>query len=314
MIDNCYNIGLTALQNAQVSVDNASNNIANADTPGYQKTNTVYETSESITINGITVGTGADITSIESQKNKFVEAQYLDASADLAAQNAGLEYLHQLDSLFNQTDGGLNATLGNYSTAWGELATDPDSLSGREALLGETSTLIYGLNSTSQQLETIETTIKTEIQSDVNEANQLITDIALANSQIAANPSDTQAISERDQMIRELNDIIGVNVINEENGQVTILTEEGLPLVDGTETHNLVYGNTQTSQSLTRASTYVGDIEYSGESSEEILMEFVSSGTDGTAQFKVSLDSGNTWLEDENGNTALYTAGDENSR
>lgn len=313
MIDNCYNIGLTALQNAQVSVDNASNNIANADTPGYQKTNTVYETSESITINGITVGTGADITSIESQKNKFVEAQYLDASADLAAQNAGLEYLHQLDSLFNQTDGGLNATLGNYSTAWGELATDPDSLSGREALLGETSTLIYGLNSTSQQLETIETTIKTEIQSDVNEANQLITDIALANSQIAANPSDTQAISERDQMIRELNDIIGVNVINEENGQVTILTEEGLPLVDGTETHNLVYGNTQTSQSLTRASTYVGDIEYSGESSEEILMEFVSSGTDGTAQFKVSLDSGNTWLEDENGNTALYTAGDENS-
>ncbi len=313
MLDNCYNIGLSALLNAQSSVNNASNNIANANTPGYQKTNTIYEPNESITINGISIGTGANIVSIESQRNIFLEAQYLDCSADLSMQNAAYSYLSQLDTLFNPTDGGLAAAISSFAAAWNELATDPDSLSGREALLGETATVVYDFNATAQQLENVEAAINTEIQSDIAEANDLIDDLAELNSHILANPTDTQAISQRDQLVRELNEIIGVDVINKEDGQITILTEEGLPLVDGTETHHLAYGNPQTTQSLTKSSTYSGEVQFSGDSSEEILMEFVSAGPDGTAQFKVSLDGGKTWLEDSNGNTMLYTAGDEDA-
>lgn len=314
MLSSLYNLGLSALQNAQTSVDNASNNIANANTSGYQKTTTEYESSSSIIINGLTVGTGADITAITSSRDQFVETQYLDASADLANENAALEYLYQLDSLFNQSDDtGLGAILEEYSSAWSDLATDPDSESAREALLGYASTLIYTLNSTAEELETMEATINSEIQSQITDANTLIDDIAEANAQILANPDDTTAISARDENIRTLNELIGVTVINEEDGQVTILTEEGYSLVDGTETHHLAYGSARATESLTRASDYTGDIEYSGNSSEEYLIEFVSSGTDGTAQFKVSLDGGETWLEDEDGNTAIYTAGDEDS-
>lgn len=313
MINNLYNIGLKSLQNAQVSIDNASNNIANADTPGYQQTEAVYETGDSITIQGLTVGTGADVVAIQSAFDEFVEAQYLDASADLACQNAAYQYLYQLDSLLNQTDGGLSTSLDDFFLAWNDLSTDPDSLSAREALLGETQTLIYGLNSTAEQLEGVEESINTEIQSEISEANQLIEDIALSNAAIAANPNDLQAIAERDQMIRNLDAIIGVNALYKSNGEVTIMTEEGYTMVDGTETHSLVYGDPNATASLIRDSDYDGTIEFSGSSSEELLLEFVSTGPDGTAEFKVSTDGGNTWLEDENGDTMLYTAGDENS-
>nr|WP_321258303.1 flagellar hook-associated protein FlgK [uncultured Pseudodesulfovibrio sp.] len=313
MINNLYNIGLKSLQNAQVSIDNASNNIANADTPGYQQTEAIYETGDSITIQGLTVGTGADVVAIQSAFDEFVEAQYLDASADLACQNAAYQYLYQLDSLLNQTDGGLSTSLDNFFLAWNELSTDPDSLSAREALLGETQSLIYGLNSTAEQLEGVEESINTEIQSEISEANQLIEDIALSNAAIAANPNDLQAIAERDQMIRNLDAIIGVNALYKSNGEVTIMTEEGYTMVDGTETHSLVYGDPNATASLIRDSDYDGTIEFSGSSSEELLLEFVSTGPDGTAEFKVSTDGGKTWLEDENGDTMLYTAGDENS-
>ena len=313
MINNLYNIGLKSLQNSQVSIDNASNNIANADTPGYQRTEAVYETGDSITTNGLVVGTGADVVAIQSEMDKYVEAQYLDASADLACQNASLEYLAQLDALFNQTDGGLNETLGEFFDAWNELITDPDSLAGREALIGETQTLIYELNSTSEQLETMETTLNTEIQSEIDEANQLIEDIAAANAAITANPDDLQAISDRDQMIRELDAIIGIDALYKENGAVTLLTDEGFMLVDGAETHSLVYGDPKATESLFRDSEYDGSVQFSGSSSEEILIEFTSTGTDGSAEFKVSTDGGNTWLTDENGDTMLYTAGDENA-
>jgi flagellar hook-associated protein 1 FlgK len=313
MINNLYNIGLSALQNAQVSVDNASNNIANADTEGYQRTEVVYETGYSINLYGLDMGTGAEVVALQSQFDKFVEAQYLDASADLATQNASLEYLSQLDNLLNQTDGGLNETLGDFFDAWNELTTDPDSLAGREALLGETETLIYALNSTMEQLEGIESSINNEIQSGIDEANQLIEDIAVANVSIVANPDDLQAISDRDAIIRELDAIIGVQALYKENGEVTILSEEGYTLVDGTQTHSLVYGDPQVTSSLLRESDYDGTLEYSGTSSEELLIEFVSTGTDGTAQFRASTDGGNTWLEDEDGSTQLFTAGNESS-
>ncbi|QJB57223.1 flagellar basal body rod C-terminal domain-containing protein [Pseudodesulfovibrio sp. zrk46] len=313
MLNTTLNIGQTALQNAQVGVNNASNNIANADTEGYQKTEVVQETSSSITSYGLTVGTGADATAIIASFNEFVEAQYLDASADLAMQNAAIEYLTQLDSLLNQDeDEGISVALNEYLDAWNELVTDPDSLSAREALLGETESLVYALNSTMDTLENTVDAIDDEIQTEVDEANQIIDDIAALNVSIAANPDDTQAISERNQLIRDLDEIIGVDTIYQSNGQVTILTEEGNSLVDGSETHHLAYSDARTTESLVRDSTYTGEIAYSGTSGDELLIEFVSNGPDGTAQFKVSTDGGQTWLEDD-GNTMLYTADDEDN-
>ncbi|BDQ35506.1 flagellar hook-associated protein FlgK [Pseudodesulfovibrio portus] len=313
MINNLYSIATKALQNAQVSIDNASNNIANADTVGYQRTEVNYETSDSISIYGLSLGTGADVESILSQMDKFVEAQYLSAYADLSCETAALEYLSQLDSLLNQSDGGLNDTLSDFLTAWNDLTTDPDSLSAREALLGETETLIYALTSTIEQLESSVDAIDAEIQTEVSDANSLIDDIAALNAAIMANPGDNQAISDRDQLIRELDAIIGVETLYKESGSVTILTEEGYTMVDDTETHHLVYSSPKVTQSLLRDSTYEGSLEFEGETSEELLLEFVSTGADGTAQFRVSTDGGDTWLEDENGDTMLYTAGDENN-
>ncbi|ADU62129.1 MAG: flagellar hook-associated protein FlgK [Pseudodesulfovibrio sp.] len=311
MLTSLYNLASSALKNAQVSINNASNNIANADTEGYQRTEAAYETSYSISIYGLSVGTGANITSIISLKDQFVEAQYLDASADLNRESAALTYLNQLDSLLNQAEGGLSETLTDFFDAWNALTTDPDSLSAREDLLGIAETLVYALNSTADGLETMEAAINTEIEDAVSSANQLIADIAVANASIAASPDNNQLISDRDQMIRELNAIIGVQTIEQENGMVTILTDEGYSLVDGTETHSLVYGDATATSALVRASDYDGELAYSGTSSEEVLLKFVSSGADGTAQFKASLDGGKTWITDENGETMLYIAGDE---
>lgn len=313
MINNLYYIGLTSLQNSQVAISNASNNIANADTEGYQKTEVTYETGDSITVNGVTVGTGASVQSIQSTLDEFIEAQYLDASADLSRYSSALEYLSQLDSLLDQSDGGLSDTLEEFWSAWNDLASDPDSLSAREALLGVSETLASALNSTAEELELVEDTINDDIQSQIEDANDLIEDIAKLNAAIAQNPDDTQSISERSQLIRELDAIIGVSTIEQEDGTITVQTEGGKTLIDGTETHSLKYATARSTESLMRTSDYDGEIKFSGSSSEEILIEFVSSGTDGTAQFKVSLDGGESWVEDDDGNTMLYTAGDEDN-
>jgi flagellar hook-associated protein 1 FlgK len=314
MINTIYSIARSALQNAQVSLANVSSNIANADTEGYQRTTTNYSTNSSITIYGLSVGTGASVTSITAEWDSYVEAQYLDSSAELNRQNAALKYADQLDSLWDQDeDSGLAVTLNAFWNAWNDLITDPTSSSAREALLGAAETLAYSLSEAAEELETMTQTIDTEIAANVDDANDLIDSIAKANASIAANPDDTTAISERDQMIRDLNEIIGVDVLEQEDGTVTILTEEGYTLVDGSSTHHLAYAEARSTESLLRDSSYEGSLRFSGSSSEEILIEFVSAGADGAAQYKVSLDGGATWLTDGNGDTMLYTADGEDN-
>jgi len=315
MITNLYSIGSSALQNAQVSINNAANNISNADTEGYQKTVTTYESTSNISIYGLSVGTGATITSIQSTLDAFIEAQYLDASADLARESAAYEYLSQLDELLNQSDedSGLSTILSEFFDSWNALVTDPDSEAARTELLSVSETLAYALNTAAEQLSEVEDTINDEIREQVEDANDIIGDIAKLNAAIVANPDDQDSISTRDQLIRELDSLIGVDVQYREDGSVYIQTEEGYALVDGTQTHELVYAQARATQSLLRDSDYDGTIQYSGTSSEEILIEFVTDGADGTAQFRVSLDGGETWVEDEDGSTKLYTAGDEDS-
>ena len=312
MLNNLYTIGSSALRNAQVSINNASNNIANADTEGYQKTVTSYETSDSISIYGLSLGTGADIAAIKSTLDAFIEAQYLETSADLARESASYEYLSQLDELLNESDdSGLSTVLSEFFDAWNELVTDPDSEAGREELLSLSETLAYALNSAEEQLQSVVDTINSEIADQVDSANAIIDEIGALNASIVANPDDLEAIAQRDLLIRELDSIIGVDVQYRENGEVFVQTEEGYTLIDGTLTHNLVYSGAMTTESLLRESDYDGSLEYSGTSSEEILIEFVTDGADGTARFKVSLDGGETWVEDDDGSTMLYTAGDE---
>ena len=313
MLSNAYYIGQKALANAQVSINTTSNNIANSETEGYQSVNTNYSSSDSISVYGTSLGTGADV-SVSTNWDSFLETQYLSASADLASSSASYSYLSQMDSLFNQSDdSGLATALDEFLSSWSDLSTYPDSSAEREALLGEAETLIYSLNSTASELDEMTKAVNSEIIDQVNQANELIDSIALLNKQVAANPDDTESASSLAQAIRELDELVGVDVSYDNDGVATIYTETGHPLVEGTETHSLVYSGATSTESLQPGSAYDGEIEFSGTSSEEILIEFVTSGADGTAQFKVSLDGGETWEEDEYGNTLLYTAGDEDN-
>lgn len=311
MISNLFTIGSRAISNAQVSINNASNNIANADTAGYQRTDTNYTSTGNISVSGLSLGTGADIESITANWDSFVEAQYLSASASLATSEAAGTYLSQMNELLNESDeDGIGTQLDAFLETWSSLSTDPDSTSEREALLGEAESLVYALNSTSSELQNMKSTLEDDIQSQVDDANGYIDTIASLNKQIAADPDNTDLISSRDQIIRQLDELVGVESTTNSNGQVSIYTESGLSLVDGTTTHHLVYSASQSTESLMPSSNYDGELEYSGTSCEEIMIEFVSSGSDGTAEFKVSFDGGNSWAEDEDGNTLIYTASD----
>ncbi|MFW5497646.1 MULTISPECIES: flagellar hook-associated protein FlgK [unclassified Maridesulfovibrio] len=239
-LTNAMSIGERAVANAQVSINTTSNNIANAETEGYQRADAVYDNMGNISVYGNSLGTGADIVAIQANWDSFIEKQYLAASADLASSEAQYKYLSQMDSIFNQSDGeGLAAAQDEFLSAWNGLSTYPDSLAEREDLLGEADSLIYALNSTYSELKDMSASVESEIVDQVNTANELIDSIGLLNEQISANPDNYELVASRDQAIRELDELIGVEVLSYEDGSTKIYTETGHPLVEGEETHHL---------------------------------------------------------------------------
>ena len=311
MINTLFSIGLTSLANAQVSVNQASNNIANADTAGYRRTETIYETTSSLDTGILAVGTGATV-SVEAQVNKFLEAQYLEASSQLSSLTYAYDYLSQAEGLLDQgdEDTSLNAVLSDFWLAWESLAADPTSESAREALSGTAELLAYEITSTADSLEDMQRTMEEEIRDQISQANGIITSIATLNVSIVSQSDNLELVNERDLLIRELALLVDVSVTYEADGQATVLTAGGSPLVQDGVANELVYSAPRVVTSLMRDSGYDGGLLFTGQSGEELLVEFVSAGADGAAQFKVSLDGGKTWESDEYGNTLLYTAGD----
>lgn len=309
MINAIYNTGVTAMMNSQTSVNVTTNNIVNADVPGYKKQSPVYETNTSIKKNGLHIGTGAEIAGIEASMNHFVEQQYLSTSSDAASYNEQLIYLKQLESTLPQTDTtGLNATLTGFFGGWNTLSSDPTQPGNWEEVLSSAQALVSTLNSTYAEMDGISQSIEQEIAAQVTEANALIDQIASLNAQVAANPTDNQAVDARDQAVRELATYMNVTVEPQVDGTVTVLAEGSYTLVEGQQTHHLSHQPAQSRESLMPSSTFVGSVEFQGESSEELMLEFVDD-----THFYASLDGGKTWVTDDSGSPVLYTAGDSDN-
>jgi flagellar hook-associated protein 1 FlgK len=108
---------------------------------------------------------------------------------------------------------------------------------------------------------------------------------------------------------------LDINYIDNGGGNVTITTKAGHTLVDGAEYFEIKFEGPKALPALSPGSTFTDSIYFEGSSDYELTVEVVTAGAaDGTAQFKVSLDGGETWLTDEDGNVQLFAANNYDSR
>jgi len=309
-----YTTGLSALNNAQTGISVASNNIANTSTEGYRRTTVSQEQSQTINMAYGNLGTGADITAIARVTNDFIEAQYLSSSSDQGKWEVCQEKLAGIETLFDQEENyGLEAVLENFWESWQDLAADPDSEACKVVVQSNAQSVVDSIDTLSQGLDVAQSTINAEIADAVNQVNSLSTQIADLNVQIATDQDNNDLLDQRDLCVRDLAEIVDIQTISGQNGQISIMTGGGYSLVDNAISHNLSLESAHSEDILMPDSTYQGELQFTGDSSEEYLLEFVSDGADGAALFKASTDGGVTWLSDDTGNPLVFTsAGSDN--
>ena len=238
-----FGIDLSALQAFQQAIEVTSNNVANASTPGYDEESIELDAALPQDAGGFAIGSGVNVEGVTRAFNQAAVTQLNTSQSSLSQLNALQNYTSQIDNLFGTTAGGLTTALQNYYNGWSAVADNPTSSAARQALLGDASALAANLNSTSSQLQEMNSDVNTRITADVNQINSIGTQISALNTQIAQSSGSGQApnqlLDQRDQLVSNLSQLVGVTTTSNSDGSINVYLGNGQPLVLDQNTYQL---------------------------------------------------------------------------
>ncbi|MGA8289040.1 MAG: flagellar hook-associated protein FlgK, partial [Acidobacteriaceae bacterium] len=243
-----------ALAADQSALDVTANNVANANTPGYTREVPIFQANDSVTINGISLGQGVQMTEAQSQRSLVLDAAVQQQTQAQQASNSEATALTQVEDIFNQvttstSSSGVNSLgdqVNNFFNALSQLSATPSSVSLRESVLTAAGQMTSGFNSAASQLNQQTVSLNTQVQGVVDQINPLLTSIAQLNQQISTSSPNADAGSLEDQRqydLQQLSQYIGVNVVTNEDNSMTLTTTGGALLLSKDQAFQLTTGN-----------------------------------------------------------------------
>jgi flagellar hook-associated protein 1 FlgK len=232
---NLMNIGTSALLANQAALTTTGHNIANVNTAGYSRQSNVQVARDAQYSGSGFMGRGVDVQTVIRTRNDFLSVNATLTASVGAADSVRAEKLSQLEQLFPVGENGLGAAVNNVFNAFTDLSSMPNDITSRTALLARLSDMTLRFNTTSSQLDNLQTQINGQMAADVTQINKFAVQIASINTQIqAANgtghlPNDL--LDQRDQLIADLNKLVQTSTIPANDGTLGVYIAGGQPLV-----------------------------------------------------------------------------------
>jgi flagellar hook-associated protein 1 len=205
-------VSQSGLNAAKIAVENVSNNIANANTPGYKKR--VVQFDELSQMDSQFTGRG-----VNASGNYRITSQYMYDK--LISENTKLSYYDKLsnmtgniESIFKETtDSGFSADLNRYYQSVENLRTDPNSQVYKTTLQTQGNILVESLQNLYTSVEKQQKTEKTELYSNVNDVNSILKQIGLLNEKMQKfDGISNDMLDKRDQLELELSNYVDIDV------------------------------------------------------------------------------------------------------
>ena len=242
-------IGLSGLRAFQRAIDVTGHNIANANTPGYSRQVTDFESRIGQGQGNLYVGSGTQVAGVRRIYDELIGRQLQAATTGHARLDVLSTLAIRLDTMLADPDTGLNSALQNFFGAVQDVNNDPGSVPARQALLGEAQSLAERFRTLDRRLSETETEVNRRLTLAVDDVNRLAGSIAEVNGRIALAqgrlgepPNDL--LDQRDRLVRELSSQVGVNTALQDDGTLNVFIGSGQPLVIGQEAKRLaVTGN-----------------------------------------------------------------------
>jgi len=236
------NIGMSGLAASSSSLAVTGNNIANVDTAGYSRQQTVQTTNSSQQVGNVFIGTGTTLADVRRVYNSYLDAQLRTATSLDSEASSYLAQATPLDATLSDTNTGLTGVLQKFFTSMQGVSTSATDDTSRQGVLTGAQALTSRFNTIAQQLNDQNTTLNGSLGDMASQVNKLATTIANLNQKIGevstsgGQPNDM--LDSRNEAVRQLSQLVGAQVV-ERGSSYDIYVGSGQPLVIGNTTNTL---------------------------------------------------------------------------
>ncbi|HKN04442.1 MAG TPA: flagellar hook-associated protein FlgK [Buttiauxella sp.] len=245
MSSSLINSAMSGLGAAQAALNTVSNNISNYNVTGYNRQTTVLSQSQSTLAAGGWIGNGVQVSGVQREYDAFITNQLRAAQTQSSGLNTQYQQMSKIDNMLSGSTNTLATTMQSFFTGLQTLVSNSEDPAARQALLGNASGLVNQFKVTDQYLRDQDKQVNTAIQSNVEQINNYTSQIANLNNQISrltgvgAGAAPNDLLDQRDQLVSELNQIVGVEVSIQDSGTYNVSIANGLTLVQGDRANKL---------------------------------------------------------------------------
>ncbi len=231
--------GLIAEQGAMQA---STNNVANANTPGYSRQVAGLVASDPVVLDPLTFGTGVTLQNVESIRDPILESQIQQQTQAQGQFSTLASALQQTQVNFTSSTGDIGTAISNFFDSINQLSANPSDLSLRQGVLTAAGNLSTSFNTTANNLTQQQNSLDLSVVQTVGQINQFTQQIAQLNGQISnlQNVGENAGtfIDQRQQAIDQLSALVDVSVIPSDN-TLTLTTANGASLVTGQQSFQL---------------------------------------------------------------------------
>lgn len=275
-------IGGRGLGAAAAGIDVTSHNVANVNTPGFRRRRLVTATATQVQRNGLFLGTGVKVTGVRRETDRLLSARVVGAAGSAAAASMRESVLTLAESYFDESgENGVHGALAGLYDALAALSADPSDTGARAAAVGAAARF----STTTRRVATGLTEGMADIQAGVTEristVNGHLAAVAQLNKQIGrsgASFGPADLLDRRDQLVRELGELVGARVEYAADGQATVMLG-GHAVVSGKSARSLTGAVDSSGDLLVSVDLGSADIDLTGSLGGEVggLLQSVSS-------------------------------------
>lgn len=242
---NLINTAMSGLSAAQAALNTTSNNISSYNVTGYTRQTTVLNAANSTLGAGGWVGNGALVSGVQREYDSFITNQLRAANTQSSSLTTRYNQMSKIDNMLSGSTNTLATALQGFFSSVQTLVSNAEDSSSRQSVLGKADGLVNQFKVADQYLRDQDKQVNTSISSSVDQINNYTTQIANLNDQISrltavgggASPNDL--LDQRDQLVSELNGIVGVEVSIQDNSTYNITMANGYTLVQGSTARQL---------------------------------------------------------------------------
>lgn len=235
MGDLALNIAASGLDAQQTAMDTISENLTNANTPGYVSEKVALATNPGGDLLG--VGDGVRTVGVLQNTDGLLATNAQQTQGILSQTTSLQQILQGAQAVFPEPSAsGISADLSSFWQSWDAVSQDPANPAPRTQVVDLAQNLVSDFQQASQQLGNLQTNAQTQVASSVTQVNSLLAQAATLNQKIGATQGSgspaNSLVDQQNQVLSELASTIGAVGVVQPDG-TTNVEVGGITLVQG---------------------------------------------------------------------------------